>query len=118
RHANRPGAIPGIATRCAEEARMTIALSKPRSLRTRLTDNTIRVFERTIPDPFVLAVFLCFVIALAALIWGPQASVTNVLSGWYKGFFNIFTFALQITLVLVLGHALAHAPVVQRFFSR
>jgi short-chain fatty acids transporter len=97
---------------------MTLPMSRPRSLRTRLTDSTIRVFERTIPDPFVLAVFLTFVIALGALIWGPQASAATILSGWYKGFFNIFTFALQITLVLVLGHALAHAPIVQRFFTR
>lgn len=97
---------------------MTLPLSNPRSLRTRLTDSTIRGFERTIPDPFVLAIFLTFVIALAALIWGPQASVANILSGWYKGFFNIFTFALQVTLVLVLGHALAHAPIVQKFFTQ
>jgi len=97
---------------------MTSPATAPRSLRTRLTDTTIRVFERTIPDPFVLAVFLTFLIAVGAAIWGPQASAANIVSGWYKGFFSIFTFALQITLVLVLGHALAHAPVIQRLFTR
>ncbi|MBF7142660.1 MULTISPECIES: TIGR00366 family protein [Pseudomonas] len=97
---------------------MTSHATAPRSLRTRLTDTTIRVFERTIPDPFVLAVFLTFLIAVGAAIWGPQATAANIVSGWYKGFFSIFTFALQITLVLVLGHALAHAPVIQRLFTR
>lgn len=97
---------------------MTSHATAPRSLRTRLTDTTIRMFERTIPDPFVLAVFLTFLIAVGAAIWGPQASAANIVSGWYKGFFSIFTFALQITLVLVLGHALAHAPVIQRLFTR
>ena len=37
--------------------------------------------------------------------------------GWYKGFFDILTFAFQITLVLVTGHAFAHAAPVQRVFK-
>jgi len=97
---------------------MSTAITAPRTLRTRFTDSTISLFERTIPDPFVLAIFITAIVAAASWLVAPTASLDALLGGWYKGFCNIFTFALQITLVLVLGHALAHAPIVQRFFTR
>jgi short-chain fatty acids transporter len=97
---------------------MTLAVTAPRSLRTRFTENTIALFERTIPDPFVLAMFITLIVAAVAWLVAPSFSLETLLGGWYKGFFAIFTFALQITLVLVLGNALAHAPIVQRFFTR
>jgi short-chain fatty acids transporter len=82
----------------------------------RFTDATIRLFERTIPDPFVLAILITVVVAAAAALFGPHASFVRIVGGWYKGFFDILTFAFQITLVLVTGHAFAHAPPVQRLF--
>lgn len=97
---------------------MPTSLTAPRSLRTRFTEGTIGLFERTIPDPFVLAVFITLLVAAASWLIAPQASLDALFGGWYKGFGNIFGFALQITLVLVLGHALAHAPRVQRGFTR
>ncbi|KND61545.1 Short chain fatty acid transporter [Candidatus Burkholderia verschuerenii] len=82
--------------------------------KTRFTESTIRLFERTIPDPFVLAILITAVVAVLSAIFAPHATLPKMLSGWYKGFFDIFTFAFQITLVLVTGHAFAHAPPVQR----
>jgi short-chain fatty acids transporter len=82
----------------------------------RFTDATIRLFERTIPDPFVLAILITVIVAAAAALFAPQASFVHIVGGWYKGFFDILTFAFQITLVLVTGHAFAHAPPVQRLF--
>lgn len=82
----------------------------------RFTDATIRVFERMIPDPFVLAILITVIVAAAAALFGPHASFVSIVGGWYKGFFGILTFAFQITLILVTGHAFAHAPPVQRLF--
>jgi short-chain fatty acids transporter len=84
--------------------------------KTGFTDATIRLFERVIPDPFVLAVLITIVVAAAAALFGPHASAEHIVGGWYKGFVGIFTFAFQITLVLVTGHAFAHAPPVQNLF--
>ncbi len=81
------------------------------------TEATIQLFERIIPDPFVLAILITAVVGALALIFGPHASVDRLVTGWYKGFFGILTFAFQITLVLVTGHAFAHAPPVQRVFK-
>jgi short-chain fatty acids transporter len=80
------------------------------------TAATIRLFERTIPDPFVLAILITIIVAALAALFGPRASIETVVGGWGKGFFDILTFAFQITLVLVTGHAFAHAPPVQRAF--
>ncbi|MFF7708978.1 TIGR00366 family protein [Pseudomonas sp. NPDC007930] len=97
---------------------MNHSLAAPRSLRTRFTEGTISLFERTIPDPFVLAIFITVLVTAASWLVAPQASIDAMFNGWFKGFCNIFGFALQITLVLVLGHALAHAPLIQRGFTR
>jgi short-chain fatty acids transporter len=85
--------------------------------KTRFTDTAIRLFERLMPDPFVLAVLITIVVAAAAALFGPNASAAHIVGGWYKGFVGIFTFAFQITLVLVTGHAFAHAAPVQRLFK-
>jgi short-chain fatty acids transporter len=81
------------------------------------THATIRLFERFMPDPFVLAILITIVVAAAAALFGPNASATHIVGGWYKGFIGIFTFAFQITLVLVTGHAFAHAAPVQNLFK-
>lgn len=84
--------------------------------KTRFTNATIDLFERIIPDPFVLAILITAVVTVMAALFAPHASFVRVVGGWYKGFFDILTFAFQITLVLVTGHAFAHAPPVQRLF--
>lgn len=84
--------------------------------KTRFTEATIRLFERTIP-PFVLAILITAAVAVLSAMFAPHATLPKMIGGWYKGFFDIFTFAFQITLVLVTGHAFAHAPPVQRMFK-
>ncbi|WP_233859972.1 short-chain fatty acid transporter [Paraburkholderia sp. HD33-4] len=85
--------------------------------KTRFTEATIAFFERTIPDPFVLAILITVFVAVLCVAFAPHASFVHLVGGWYKGFFDILTFAFQITLILVTGHAFAHAPPVQRLFK-
>jgi short-chain fatty acids transporter len=89
----------------------------PNERKTRFTETTVRLFERIIPDPFVLAILITAAVAALSAAFGPRASALHLIGGWYKGFFDILTFAFQITLVLVTGHAFAHAPLVQRIFK-
>jgi short-chain fatty acids transporter len=96
---------------------MKPAAAAPSARKTRFTEATIQFFERTIPDPFVLAILITVVVAVLSVAFAPHASASNLIVGWYKGFFDILTFAFQITLVLVTGHAFAHAPLVQRMFK-
>src|SRR5471032_1243410 len=96
---------------------MKPAAATPIERKTRFTEATVRLFERIIPDPFVLAILITAAVAVLSAAFGPRASASHLIGGWYKGFFDILTFAFQITLVLVTGHAFAHAPLVQRMFK-
>ena len=87
--------------------------------------------KRWIPDPFVLALTLTLTVMLAGVSLmvahgsGVGAALWDVLMGWIKGapitpkkrlggmtHPGGLAFALQMSLVLVTGHALAEPPVV------
>ncbi|HEY1654522.1 MAG TPA: TIGR00366 family protein [Candidatus Tumulicola sp.] len=94
------------------EARGTAAVER-RSMR-RLAGFFVRAFEYAMPDPYIFAVALTVATAALAFTLAPHHAVADVLSGWYKGIFDIFAFALEMILVLVTGYALAASPPVTR----
>ncbi len=82
-----------------------------------------RVFERTAPDPFVLAVLLTVVTAGLALVFGsfPDAEgggsrAVALLDAWRadSGLWRFLAFGMQMCLILVTGHALASSGPVRR----
>ncbi len=74
-----------------------------------------RAFQRTTPDPLVLAIFLTLVTAVLALLLGdfePADGVTRVgalADAWRadSGLWKFLAFGMQMCLILVTGHALA-----------
>jgi short-chain fatty acids transporter len=74
---------------------------------------SVALFEQLMPDALILAIGLTAVVALAAVIFAPNGTLTVILISWYSGMFAILGFAFQMILVLVTGHALAHSPLVQ-----
>jgi short-chain fatty acids transporter len=78
----------------------------------------VDLFERYMPDPFVLAIILTALTAVLALLIAPKGAPETIVSTWYAGIFAILGFAFQMILILATGHALAHAPVIQRFLHR
>ncbi|MFV8754762.1 TIGR00366 family protein [Nannocystaceae bacterium ST9] len=87
-----------------------------------------RGFGRVTPDPFVLAVVLTVTVLLAALAFGdwpgaPAAAglpqrIGVALEAWAgSGLWKLMSFGMQMTLMLVVGTALAEAPIVQRGIS-
>jgi short-chain fatty acids transporter len=78
----------------------------------------VHLFERYMPDPFVLAIGLTALTAILALLIAPRGSPEIIASTWYNGIFAILGFAFQMILILATGHALAHAPVVARRLHR
>jgi short-chain fatty acids transporter len=75
--------------------------------------------RRWVPDPFVLAVLLTLTTFVVALLY-VGFDVDRVLTAWLegkgggKGFWSLLTFAMQMCLILVTGHALAESPPVAR----
>jgi short-chain fatty acids transporter len=86
------------------------AAKPPRSF----TAISIDLFERLMPDAFVLAIVLTALVAIAAAIFAPKGTPAVILTSWYAGTFNILGFAFQMILILVTGHALAYSPPIQR----
>lgn len=94
-----------------------------KSLIERIGSRACATAERLFPDPFVIAVFLTFVTAAIALALTDSAPL-DLVQHWMGdsdpkreyGFSGrwILTFALQMALMLVTGHALATAPIVAR----
>ncbi|SDC62249.1 short-chain fatty acid transporter [Paraburkholderia lycopersici] len=74
----------------------------------------VYVFERVMPDPFVLSICLTFLVAVLALAIAPHGNIPTLLGSWYDGTFGILGFALQMILILATGYAIAEAPVIQR----
>ena len=84
-----------------------------KTLLQRAVSSCVYVFERVMPDPFVIVILLTVTVACLALVLAPKGTPDVILSGWYKGIFGIFTFAFQMVLVLVTGYALASAPLIK-----
>lgn len=84
-----------------------------KSLMQRAVASCVYLFERLMPDPFVIVILLTVLTALCAVAFAPKGTPEVILDGWYKGIFGIFTFAFQMVLVLVTGYALASAPVIK-----
>lgn len=92
-----------------------------------LGDAASRVAAALMPSPFALAVILTLVTLVVALLLGrnteglPVAERLDrvVVEGWTDGLFGSagLTFAFQMVLVLVTGHALALSPPVRRLID-
>ena len=69
--------------------------------------------ERYYPDPFVFAIGLTGVTFIMAVVLTPTTAA-EALSLWGNGLTNFLGFAMQICIVLVGAHALAHTDLVRR----
>ena len=70
----------------------------------------IRVFKALLPAPFTIAVVLTLVTFVLAYFLSPnQETPLSLLNYWEKGLWNspLLVFAVQMMLMLVLGHVLA-----------
>lgn len=75
----------------------------------KFTNWCVKVMQRYLPDPFIFAAiltFLVFILGLTLTGEGPVAMVKH----WGNGVWSLLGFSMQMALVLVLGHALANAP--------
>ena len=76
----------------------------------RFTNACVRVVNRWLPDAFLFAVILTFVVYVAAMFATGMGPI-KVLAAWGNsdGFWGLLAFSMQLALVLVLGSAMASA---------
>ena len=88
------------------------------------TASGVPVFERIgarvagnvqmwLPDPFLFAILLTFIAFAMGMIFAGK-SAEQMVTNWYRGFWNLHTFAMQTVLILVTGYVLAHAPFIRQ----
>ncbi len=68
-----------------------------------------RLSEEYMPNPLIFAIILTLVAYLMGVVVA-QNTFMEMLGHWYTGFWSLLTFAMQMVLILVTGHALAVAP--------
>ncbi len=76
-----------------------------------------RSLRRLIPDSFVFALILTVVVALLAALLA-DARPKQVIDAWYKGFWILLEFGMQVVLLLTTGFAIALSPAIGRLIDR
>lgn len=73
----------------------------------------VRLADRWMPDPLVVAIFLTFICVAAAILF-TDFGVTESVDAWGISFWNLLAFTMQMVLILGLGHVVAHTRPVYR----
>ena len=87
------------------------------SLFQRIITGCVNFMQKYLPEPFIFAIILTFVAILVAIPVCHQ-SITEVISNWGGGVWNLLGFSMQMALVLVTGATLAAAPLIKKGISR
>ena len=69
--------------------------------------------ERWMPNPFLFAILLTYLAAIAAF-FSEGSPVIEIASSWYDGFWNLLQFAMQMVLILVTANVVAYHPKVRK----
>ncbi len=83
-----------------------------------------KAFHLLLPAPFTIAVILTLLVMALAYLYGDYPAESSRLFGildqWQVGLWNppLLVFAIQMMLILVLGHALALSPAISKFIDR
>ncbi len=77
-----------------------------------LANTFSKIVRRWLPDAFLFAVILTFVVFILGMFFQGQSPVKMV-QYWGDGFWKLLAFAMQMVLVLVTGHVLAKTQFVE-----
>jgi len=78
-----------------------------------MTGFFVRVAERWMPDPLVIAIGLTMVCFGAAVILTPFGPIETI-DAWGEGYWSLLEFTAQMILMLALGHVVAHTRPVHK----
>jgi len=82
----------------------------------KLTKFFVKLVQRYLPDPFLFAVVLTFVVFLMGIIINKQSPL-DMVKYWGEGFWNLLTFSMQMVLILVTGFVLANSPFIKNILK-
>ncbi len=79
-------------------------------------DRFLQFSERWIPDPFILALVLTFITYGLGFTF-VHASSFDLTRAWYRGFWELLSFSMQMVLILITGYVLAAARPIHALIS-
>ncbi len=75
----------------------------------KLTRACVNLVQKYLPDPYLFAVILTFIVFILGMVIAQNTPLQMVLH-WGNGFWGLLAFSMQMALVLVTGHTLASSP--------
>ncbi len=79
----------------------------------KMTRGCVKVVQNYLPDPFLFAVILTFIVYLLGIFTTNQTPM-GMLLHWSGSFWNLLAFSMQMALVLVTGHTLASTAIIKK----
>lgn len=76
----------------------------------------VNLMQKYLPDPFIIAWMITLVVCVMALTITHTAPL-QIINDWGSNFFGILAFAMQMTLVVVTGYALAVSSIMQNLLK-
>lgn len=71
------------------------------------------IMQRWLPDAFIIAIALTFVVLIGGIL-GQGQTPTKMVQFWGDGVWNLLVFSMQVIITLVTGSVLAQTAVVQK----
>ena len=68
------------------------------------------------PDASIFAVVLTFIAFGLGLLLTPQGPI-QMIQNWYKGFWELLGFSMQMALIVITGSCVANAPLVKSWIN-
>jgi short-chain fatty acids transporter len=79
---------------------------------TRIGEKFTDLFKRNMPDAFVFAIVLTFAVGLYSYSI-LNVTVLDIIDSWYKGFWMLLEFGMQMVLLIVTGYTIAISPFIK-----
>lgn len=81
-----------------------------------LTGACVKLVQRFLPDAFLFAVILTFIVFIMGIAIAGNTPLQMV-QHWGNGFWNLLAFSMQMALILVTGYTLATSPPFKRLLQ-
>lgn len=82
----------------------------------------VRVVQRYLPDPLVLAMLLCLIVFVLGSFKIPTSdgefAALKMAQLWGDGFWNLLAFTMQMAMIIVTGHALASSEPIKKLLRQ
>ncbi len=82
-----------------------------------LTRFCLRMVQSYLPDAYILAILLTFVVFFMGIFIGGKTPI-EMIGYWGKGYPSLFVFGMQMVMVLLTGYVLALTPVAKKILGK